>query len=72
MALKDYLLSLSDVRTTERTLMIERIASACGVHTSTVYKWMNGNSKPDKLKQEKISEIVGIPVNDLFKAKQYV
>lgn len=66
MAFKDYISKLSDQRTTERTLMIERIAKECGVHTSSIYKWMNGKVKPDKLKMQKVSEITGISVDELF------
>lgn len=67
MALKDYVMSISDKRTTERTLMLNKIASECGVTLSTVYKWINGQSVPDKLKRQKIAEIAGIPVEELFK-----
>ncbi len=66
MDLRDYILSLPDERTTARTLKIEEIAQACGVHPSTIYKWMNGNTRPDKLKMEKVSELTNIPVNELF------
>ena len=66
MAFKDYISKLSDNRTTERTLVIEKIAQACGVDKSTVYRWANGVSTPDKLKMEKVSEITGIPVVELF------
>ncbi|MBP1593043.1 MAG: helix-turn-helix protein [Bacteroidetes bacterium] len=66
MALKDYILTLSSERTTERALMIDRIARECGVHTSTIYKWINGKTTPDILKQKKVSEITGLSVDKLF------
>ena len=66
MALKDYIMSISDKRTTERTLMLNRIAEECGVNLSTVYKWIYGQAKPDKLKKQKIAEITGISVEKLF------
>ena len=68
MALKDYISNLSEAKTTEKTLMLKRIATACGVNVSTVYRWANGASTPDKLKMEKISELTGLPVDELFKS----
>lgn len=69
MAFKDYIQSISDRRTTERTLMLNRIAEECGVNLSTVYKWINGQSVPDKLKKQKIAEITGKSVEELFNPK---
>lgn len=66
MAFKDYIESLPETRTTQRRVVINQIAERCGVHFTTVYRWMNGKSKPDKLKQEKIAEITGIPIESLF------
>lgn len=70
MAFKDYISRLSDQRTTERALVIERIAKECGVHNSTVYKWINAKVTPDKLKQQKVAEITGLPIESLFELKE--
>jgi|GEM_PF-553159 Helix-turn-helix. len=70
MAFKDYILSISDKRTTERTMMLTKIAEECGVNLSTVYKWVNGQSVPDKLKREKIASLTGKTVEELFNLKE--
>lgn len=44
----------------------KRIASVCGVSEKTIYRWLNGEVIPDKLKREKIAEITGQPVEKLF------
>lgn len=44
----------------------EKIASACGVAPSTVMRWISGEITPDKLKREKVSEVLNIPVEELW------
>lgn len=44
----------------------EMIAEACGVAPSTVNRWISGEVIPEKLKREKVSEILSIPVDELF------
>ena len=62
--LKDYYdsLAVEDPRVQLRN----KLAKECGVTIMTVYRWINGEIIPDKLKREKISEIVGIAVDELF------
>lgn len=36
----------------------ERISAECGVSAPTVFRWLNGEIVPDKLKRERIVEIV--------------
>lgn len=43
-----------------------QIAAACGVAPSTVMRWVSGEIIPEKLKREKVSEIIGLPVEDLW------
>jgi hypothetical protein len=44
-----------------------RIISECGISTATFYKWLNRKTDTiPKLARQKISEITGIPVEDLF------
>lgn len=43
-----------------------KLAKECGVTIMTVYRWINGEVIPDKLKREKIAEIVGVSVDELF------
>ncbi len=66
MALKDYITGLSTETTTERKIMIQKISESCGVSINAVYRWINGSSKPDKLKMQRLSEITGIPIEKLF------
>ena len=44
----------------------EMIAEACGVAPATVSRWVYGEIIPEKLKREKISQVIGIPVEELF------
>lgn len=44
----------------------DRIAKECDVTMPAVYRWLKGWSIPDKLKREKIAEIIGKPVEELF------
>jgi len=62
--LKDYLDSIDSPN--PKHLMIDRISTECGVSKVTVYRWISGKVVPDKLKREKIAEITGIVVDELF------
>lgn len=66
MAFKDYISGLSTEVTTEKKIVIQKISDSCGVSINAVYRWINGSSKPDKLKMQQISQITGIPVDNLF------
>ena len=66
LTLKGYYESLGD----PRKKMREDIASGCGVTIQTVYRWINGESTPNKLQKEKISEILGVEVGSLFTEKE--
>lgn len=62
--LKEYYDSLvvEDPRITFR----DKLAKECDVTIMTVYRWINGEVVPDKLKRERIAEIVGVSVEELF------
>lgn len=48
-----------------------KIIRECGISMATFYKWLNSDtSHIPKLAKEKISEITGIPVEDLFPDNQ--
>lgn len=38
----------------------EKIAAECGVSMATVFRWLSGDSTPNKLQREKIAEIIGV------------
>lgn len=44
----------------------EKIAVACGVAPSTVIRWVSGEIIPEKLKREKVSELLDISVEELW------
>ena len=44
----------------------EKIARECGVSEMAVYRWLSGEIVPEKLKREKIAEITGLSVEELF------
>jgi transcriptional regulator with XRE-family HTH domain len=43
-----------------------KVSEACDVTEMTVYRWLSGEIIPEKLKREKLSEITGLPVEQLF------
>jgi len=62
MTLKEYYENLD-----KRKDFILEVMGKCGIKTeSSVYRYLSGSSTPDKLKKEVISEITGIPVEELF------
>lgn len=65
MALKDYYKDLGQRTTPQQEFRI-KIALACGVSLMTVYRWISGEVIPEKLKREKIAEVTGLSVEELF------
>jgi len=51
-----------------RSEKIREVAEKTYVAVSSVYRWMSGSTVPDPLKQKTISEIVGVPVRELWPA----
>jgi len=47
-------------------VFMEDIAKACGVSPTTVKLWIYGRVTPEKLKREKIAEMLQVPVVELF------
>jgi len=43
----------------ERGWAVEKMAVECKVSFMTVYRWLNGKSKPSRLAQEKIKQVTG-------------
>lgn len=67
MGLKSYYKELPrKVGETPKQKFVRELSEECGVAPETVYRWISGTSRPDKLKQKKISEITGIPVEELL------
>lgn len=65
MVLKEYYDKLAEKSTPKKEFR-DKIATACGVTEMTVFRWLSGEVVPDKLKREKIAEITGTPVEELF------
>jgi transcriptional regulator with XRE-family HTH domain len=65
MTLKGYYEELGK-RSTPQKEFRDLIARECGVTSMTVYRWLSGEITPDKLKRDKISEITGMTVEELF------
>ena len=63
--LSEYYKQLRDAPAPQRDFR-EKIARACGVSDMTVYRWLSGEIVPEKLKREKIAEITGLTVDELF------
>lgn len=51
---------------TPKTEFREKLTRECGVAEMTLYRWLNGTVTPDKLKREKIAQVTGISVEELF------
>lgn len=67
MGLKNYYKSIPRREgETPKQKFVRELSEECGVARETVYRWISGTSRPDKLKQQRISEITGIPVDKLF------
>ncbi|MCL6101010.1 MAG: helix-turn-helix domain-containing protein [Bacteroidetes bacterium] len=65
MNLKEFYTELQNQPTPQKEFR-EKIANKCGVTEMTVYRWLSGEIIPEKLKREKIAEITGLSVDDLF------
>lgn len=65
MTLKDYYNNLPEMDAPKANFR-RTLASECGVAPMTVFRWLAGDVIPDKLKREKVAEITGQPVNELF------
>lgn len=68
MDFKTYYSKLREVKNykTPKQEFRETIARACGVAPSTVMRWVSGEIIPEKLKREKVSELLEIPVDQLW------
>jgi len=63
MNLQDYFKDLR--KTNPQREFIEKVSKECGVSDNTIYYWIKNNNAP-KLAKEKIAEITGIEVTELF------
>lgn len=66
MTLKDYYEKLPDWHSAPKIQFRDQLVKECGVSVMTVYRWFSGECVPDKLKREKVAELTGIPVEELF------
>lgn len=64
MALKEYYQSLEEE--SPRSKFRKRIIHECGVARLTAYRWLSGEITPEKLKRDKIAEVSGLSVEELF------
>ena len=65
MVFSEYIDSLPG-RSNPKMDVINKIAEACFVNRSTVYRWASGDFIPDALKRKAISELLRIPESELF------
>lgn len=62
MVFSEYIKSLPN----QRQDMIEQLARETQTSKSVVYRWMSGQITPPPVKQTIISNILGIPTEELF------
>jgi transposase len=72
MNFREYIESLDAEKESVRGREIERIANACYVHISTVYRWVNGTVKVPKLKREKIAQVLNKKESELWPVKKMI
>lgn len=65
MVFSDYMNNLRN----ERLEMIELLAKKTQTSKNTVYRWISGEITPPKIKRSIISEVLKLPVSDLFPEK---
>ncbi|MBQ8715859.1 MAG: helix-turn-helix transcriptional regulator [Prevotella sp.] len=65
MVFSEYINSLPG-RSNPKVDVINKIARACLVGRTTVYRWASGVYTPDALKRKTISEVLRIPEEELF------
>jgi transcriptional regulator with XRE-family HTH domain len=65
MNLNEYYKQLQDQPSPQREFR-QKIAKECGVSEMTVFRWLSGEVVPEKLKREKVAEITGLTVEELF------
>lgn len=69
MALQDYYKELGKRPSPQKEFRM-KLAEACGVSEMTVFRWLSGDIIPEKLKREKISELSGLPIDELFPGEE--
>lgn len=62
--------SLSSDPISEKRIMIKKIAEATMKSDLTVYAWIRGDQEPDALTKKAISDVLNMPVDELFPTKQ--
>jgi len=68
MTLKQYYNNLKKVN--PATQFRDSVLQECGVTYDTFYKWLNTETQPNRLTQQKIAELSGVDANKLFPVKQ--
>ena len=66
LTLKSYIDALPNERISRRVIFIKELAAVCNVNVTTVWRWINGKSKPNDSTKEIISKYTHIPSNQLF------
>ena len=66
MVFSDYMNSLSTKAVSEKRAMIDKLAKATGRDEQSVYSWIAGRNKPDRLVRKVISDVLGMPEEELF------
>ena len=69
--LKNYYQSLPSEKKSEKKVFIEKIAEKTGKDTSTVYRWINGETEPSLLEKKEIAKIARKPIKELFNTKHH-
>lgn len=72
MDFKEFYNELQSTQPTPQKEFRNKIAFECDVTEMTVYRWLSGEIVPDKLKREKVAEITGLSVDELFPNLQKV
>lgn len=66
MDIKTYYEQLDDKATPPKTSFLEQVMKETGKTRMTIYRWLNGTTKPDKANMAILSKITGIALDELF------
>lgn len=53
-----------------KQMPVDQVARSCGVHLMTVYAWETGKRRPSLLAAQKLAEVLGCTLDDLFPAPE--
>lgn len=60
------IIKIKEVARNKKNWSLYKLAQKLGLQQQTVYSWANGRTQPSYPNMEKLCEIIGCTLNDLF------